>query len=139
MANRWLVKTEPRLFTFDDLLERRVVTWRGVTQPLSRKHLARMRRGDDVLVYHAGSQRAVVGTARVRKGAYPDAQADDPALLAVDLATPEALVRPVRLTELRSERALADWELLRIPRIHVLPVPARAWRRVLALARRPAP
>ena len=139
MPHRWLVKTDPAVFSFDDLLERRAVTWRGVTQPLSLRHLASMRRSDDVLVYHTGARRAVVGTARVRRGAYPDPEATDPALVAVDLAVREALRRPVKLAELLTEPRLAAWVLLRIPRIHVLPVPAGAWRTVLARSRRPAP
>lgn len=139
MANRWLVKTDPSSFTFDDLLEDGAVTWRGVTQPLSLSHLKRMKRGDEVFVYHAGSQRRVVGVARVRKGAYPDPEADDAGALAVvDLSPVESLARPVPLAELRRVEALASWDLLRIPRIHVVPVPAAAWRKVLSLSRRPA-
>lgn len=136
MAHRWLVKTDPKVFAFDDLLARRAFTWRGVRQPLSLSHLWRMRRGDDVFVYHAGPERAVVGTARVRKGAHADPEADDPALAAVVLAAGGALARPVSLAELRAEPSLADWIVVRIPRIHVAPVPAAVWRRVLALARR---
>ena len=70
MAARWLVKTDPRRLTFETFLDRRVVTWRSVTQPVSARHLAELRRGDDVLVYLTGAVRAVVGTARVRRGAY---------------------------------------------------------------------
>ena len=134
MAERWLIKTDPTRFTFADLVEARRTTWRDVTQPQSLAYLRRMRRGDEVLVYHAGSQRAIVGRARVRKGAYvPD---DDLGLHVVDLASGEALERPVTLKELRGVTALSDWALLRIPRLHVMPVPAAAWRKVLMLARR---
>jgi len=134
MARRWLVKTDPASFSFEDFLEDGVVVWGGVVQPLSRGHLRAMRRGDDVLVYHSGAQRAVVGTARVVRGAYPEAGRGKPPLDVVDLAPGTPLARPVRLAELKHEPSLADWELVRIPRIHVLPVPAAAWHRVLALA-----
>lgn len=135
MAERWLVKTDPARLTFDDLVEAGCVTWEGVTQPQSLNHLRRMRRGDEVLVYHAGSQRAVVGLARVRKGAYVPREADD-GLHVVDLAPVEALERPVALKTLRGVRSLASWALLRVPRLHVMPVPAAAWRQVRRLAAR---
>ncbi len=134
MANRWLLKTDPRALTFEDLLDHRVVTWRGVSQPLSRSHLKRMRRGDDVLVYHTGTQRSVVGTAKVRKGAYEDPE--DPGAFVVDVAPGAPLARPVSLAELKADATLSRWELVRIPRIHVMPVPAAAWRKVLALSKR---
>jgi len=133
MADRWLIKTDPSRYTFDDLVEARRVTWRDVTQPQSLAHLRRMRRGDEVLVYHAGSQRAVVGLARVRKGAY--LPADDSGLHVVDLAPVGELEQPVTLKALRGVEALSGWALLRVPRLHVMPVPAGAWRKVLRLAR----
>jgi predicted RNA-binding protein with PUA-like domain len=135
MAEHWLIKTDPTRFTFDDLVEEGRVTWRDVTQPQSLAHLRRMKRGDDVLLYHAGSQRAVVGLARVRKGAYLPAHGGD-GLHVVDLAPVEALARPVTLKELRGVPALSGWALLRVPRLHVMPVPAGAWRKVLGLADR---
>lgn len=134
MPDRWLLKTDPARFTFDDLLEARRTTWRGVRQRLSLSHLRRMRRGDEVLVYHAGSQRRIVGLARVVKGARPDP--DDADLSVVDIAPLAPLARPLPLAELREEPALEGWALLRIPRLHVMPVPAAAWRKVLALSRR---
>lgn len=135
MTERWLIKTDPTRFTFDDLIEVRCVTWQDVTQPQSLGHLRRMRRSDEVLVYHSGSERAVIGLARVRKGAY--VLEDGDGLHVVDLAPVEPLERPVTLKELRSVKALADWSLLRVPRLHVMPVPAPAWRKVLMLGRKP--
>ena len=135
MPERWLVKTDPARLTFDELVEARCVTWEGVTQPQSLRNLRRMRRGDEVLVYHTGAQRAVVGLARVRKGAYVPPSADD-GLHVVDLAPVEALAHPVSLKALRSVKGLSSWALLRVPRLHVMPVPANAWRKVRMLGRR---
>jgi predicted RNA-binding protein with PUA-like domain len=137
MARRWLVKSDPAHYTFERLARDGRVVWRGVTQPHALSHLRRMKRGDDVLVYHMAPQKAIAGIARVRKGAYPDPAAregDD--LTAVDLAPVRALPRPVPLAEIKRERVLATWELVRVPRLSVMPVPARAWNKVLALSRR---
>jgi len=137
MPQRWLLKTDPTRLTFDDLLAAGRTTWRDVRQPLSLAHLKGMRRGDEVLVYHAGSQRRVVGLARVVRGARPDSR--DPALSVVDLAPIAPLARPVTLAELRTQPALEGWVLLRVPRLFVMPVPAAAWRKVLSLSRRAPP
>lgn len=140
MPNRWLVKTDPTALPLEVLSMRTPVTWTGVTQPASLIHLRTMRRGEEVFVYHTGRTRAVVATARVRKGAYPDP--DDPSgrLVLVDLSIRGPLDRPVPLAELRGVPALDGWDLLRIPRLLVMPVPAAAWRKVLSLARRkPSP
>jgi len=137
-GKRWLVKTDPAVFAFDDLSDLRRVAWRGVTQPLSLGHLERMRRGDEVFVYHSGSRREIAGTARVVKGAYVESDGG----VAVDLAAVNSLRRPVALAEIKALAkavpALADWALVRIPRIHVAPVPAAVWHRILSLSRRPA-
>jgi predicted RNA-binding protein with PUA-like domain len=136
MANRWLVKTDPALFDFEEFVARKHLTWEGVTQPASLGNLKRMRRGDDVLVHLTGRVRAIVGTARVRKGAYRDPRDEEGILAVVDLTAGSALVRPVPLLELREEPTCQGWEFLTFPRLTVMPVPAAAWRRVLALARR---
>lgn len=136
MAARWLLKTDPSFFSFAEFRTRGRTTWEGITQPASLAHLRKMRRGDDVLLYLTRHVRAVVGTARVRKGAYPDPRDEEGRLTVVDLTVGVALERPVTLMELREETVCADWELIWFPRLLVMPVPARAWQKVLALARR---
>ena len=131
----WLVKTDPRRFAFDDLRRSARTVWDGTRHPLALRHLRAMRRGDAVLVYHSGTQRAVVGVARVVRGAYRDRTGD----WVVDLAARHGLGRPVRRVELAALPALATWELVRIPRLTILPVPGEAWRAVLQLAGRAPP
>ncbi len=139
MPNRWLVKTDPALLPHDEIEARKALTWEGVTQPASLAHLKRMRCGEEVLVYLTGSTRAVVATAKVRKGAYPDPEDVGGRLALVDLTITGLLARPVSLAELRQVESLAGWDLLRIPRLHVMPAPAGAWRKVVALAKRKPP
>jgi predicted RNA-binding protein with PUA-like domain len=131
----WLVKSEPTTYAWERFVRERGTRWDGVRNPLARKHLAGMKTGDLVLFYHSGEGKAVVGTARVVKEAYPDPSAAGGTWLAVDLAPLAPLPRPVALAEIKAERALADLALVRQPRLSVMPVPKQAYERILALAR----
>src|SRR5258707_15570076 len=65
MPNYWLVKTEPSTYSFDDLKREGVATWDGVKNPVAMKHLRAMQAGDEVLVYHTGNEKSVIGVAQV--------------------------------------------------------------------------
>jgi predicted RNA-binding protein with PUA-like domain len=127
VSARWLVKTEPSTYSFADLRREGRTTWDGVKNPVALKHLRAMRVGDEVFVYHTGDEKAVVGRARVSAAAKPQ-QAD--ADVAVVLEAEEPLPVPVTLAALKARRELADWDLVRLPRLSVMPVPAAAWKAV---------
>lgn len=124
MGQRWLVKTEPSQYSFSDLQRELRTRWDGVKNPLALKNLATMARGDPVLVYHTGAEKAVVGTARVAAATAGE----------VELAAGAALPRPVTLAELKADKTLADWQLVRLPRLSVLTVTDRQWEAVMAKA-----
>lgn len=132
MAKRWLVKTEPSTYSFDDLLREGTTRWEGVKNAQALIHLRAMSVGDDVLVYHTGGEKAVVGLARVAKGPYPDPKAEDEKRVVVDLAAVARLPRAVPISELRGRAELAKWDLLRNSRLSVMPVPDEAWKAVRA-------
>lgn len=135
---RWLVKTEPSTYAFDDLRREGRTAWTGVRNALAQQHLRAMARGDRVLVYHTGAEKAVVGLAAVERAPYSDPTAPAPApgragLLCVDLVPVRALPAPLPLARLRDDPALAGWELLALPRLSVMPVPAAVAARLEAL------
>jgi predicted RNA-binding protein with PUA-like domain len=139
----WLVKTEPSDYAWSALVREGRVTWDGVTNPLARIHLRAMREGDPVLVYHSGSERAVVGLARVARGPHAPPGSPpgfDPArgAVVVDLVPVSAAPAPVRLSDLRDDPACRDFALVRMPRLSTMPVPEPAWRAVLRRAGWPA-
>jgi predicted RNA-binding protein with PUA-like domain len=134
---RWLVKSDPESYGFADLERDERTVWDGVANALALKHLAAMRPGDEVLVYESGAIKAVVGRARVVGAPRADPKLADPKRLVVDLAAGERLAHPVPLAALRADPAFADFALVRISRLSVMPVPAAIWSRLLALARRP--
>lgn len=123
----WLLKTEPGSYSYDDLEKDGRTTWDGVKNPAAVANLGRMKEGDAVFVYHTGGEKAVVGSARVARAAYPDPKAKDPRRLVVDLEPAGRLARPVPLAELRAVPAFADSPLLRQPRLSVVPLTPRQW------------
>ena len=137
MAQRWLFKTEPSTYSWADLERDRRTVWDGVKNALALKHLAAVATGDEVLVYHTGDEKAAVGIAKVVRGAYPDPKQKDARLVVVDLQPVKALARPVALGEMRANPKLAGFDLLRLPRLSVMPVSAEQWAAIMEMARRP--
>lgn len=130
---RWLVKTEPGEYSFDDLVRAGKDVWDGVRNPLALKHLRAMRPGDEVFVYHTGRVRAIVGIARVAGHPYPDPKGGDARWTVVDVEAVRPLKRPVALEEIKADPAFSKWELVRISRLSVMPVPDELWRRILEM------
>jgi predicted RNA-binding protein with PUA-like domain len=130
----WLLKTEPDCYAWDDLARDKRTVWDGVTNALALKHIRAMKKGDLALVYHTGSERQAVGIAEVTKGPYPDPSTDDERQVVVDLKPRRKLKRPVTLDEIKADPAFAGWDLLRISRLSVVPVPEQMWRRLEGLS-----
>jgi len=133
VPNYWIVKTEPSTYSFDQLERDATTVWDGVRNNLALKHLREMKRGDRVLVYHSGEEKAVVGLAEVAAEAYPDPKQKDPKLVVVDLKAAGRLPRPVPLAEIKQEPAFADLALVRIGRLSVAPASAEQFKRLLKM------
>lgn len=133
MSSYWLLKTEPTTYSFDRLLQEGQAIWDGVRNNLALKYLREMKAGDQVLIYHSGSDKAVVGQGKVVRPAYPDPAASDPKLVVVDLVPTGRLPKPVPLAAVKAEPSLADLALVRMPRLSVMPVPAEAWKKILSM------
>jgi predicted RNA-binding protein with PUA-like domain len=134
---RWLFKTEPSTYSFEDLEKKPAGdVWDGVTNALALKHLRDVRLGDEVLIYHTGDQKAVVGIAEVTRDAYPDPSQKDPKIVVVDLKALKRLPRAVPLADLKKDPLYADFALVRLPRLSVMPVPPDLWLDLLKTASR---
>ena len=136
---RWLLKTEPDTYAFDDLVRDKKAVWDGVTNALALKHIRTMSKGDEAIIYHTGTERAAVGLATIVTGPYPDPKADDEKQVVVDLRVGKRLSRPVELAEMKADPVFAGWDLIRIGRLSVVPVPDKMWARLLALAAKAKP
>lgn len=132
----WLAKTEPSTYSWQQLQKDKKTRWDGVRNAQARNNLAAMKKGDEVLIYHSGDERAAVGIATVTKTAYPDPTAEDPRWLCVDLAAGKALPSPVPLARIKAQPSLAGIALIRQSRLSVLPLSAAEFRAIVALAKR---
>src|SRR6266404_2692514 len=102
MKKYWLVKQEPEAYSWNDFVADGKTSWTGVRNYTARNNLRGMRKGDEVLFYHSGDDKAVVGIAKVKRPAYPDPTATEGDWSAVDLAPVRPLRRPVTLHEIKA-------------------------------------
>jgi predicted RNA-binding protein with PUA-like domain len=148
----WLVKSEPSVFSFDDLLRAPncATCWDGVRNFAARNFLRDgMKLGDRVFFYHSMAEpQAIAGICEVVREAYPDYTALDathrhfdpdsnpaaPRWCMVDLRAVAQFTRPVTLPEIKARKELADMALLRIGRLSVTPVREREYKTILAMA-----
>lgn len=119
--NYWLVKSEPDVYAFDQLLAEGRVCWDGVRNYQARNNLRAMRTDDLCLYYHSNIGLEIVGIARVVREAYPDPTAEKGDWSAVDLAPVKALNRPVPLADIKAHPALQQFGLVRNGRLSVMP------------------
>lgn len=126
--NYWLLKTEPSEYSYANLEERKKAVWDGVTNPLALKYIKAMRKGDLVFIYHTGDEKQIVGIATVTSDPYPDPKDDTGRLSVVDIAPKQQLKKSVTLTAVKAKKEFADWELVRMGRLSVVPVDEARWK-----------
>ena len=134
MKNFWLVKQEPTAYSWSDFVAEGQTAWTGVRNYTARNNLRKMRKGDEVLFYHSGEEKAVVGIARVTRSAYPDATSEEGNWSAVDLAPIKALPQPVTLRQIKSESRLKQIPLVRQSRLSVMPLGESEFREIVKMA-----
>src|SRR5437588_4773009 len=122
MKSFWLVKQEPSDYSWSDFIADGGTSWTGVRNFAARNNLRRMAKGDEVLFYHSGEDKAVVGIARVARSAYYDATAKEGDWIGDDLGPVKKLPRPVTLAEIKAKRDLRSIALVRQPRLSVMPL-----------------
>ncbi|MEO6581364.1 MAG: EVE domain-containing protein [Sphingomicrobium sp.] len=128
----WLMKSEARTYSWDDLVRDGGTDWDGVRNNAARLHLRAMRQGDQALFYHSGADRAVVGIMAIAGPGEPDGA--DGAWVKVPVKPVRPLARPVTLAAIKAEPKLARMELIRQSRLSVAPVRDEEWALVLKMA-----
>lgn len=136
MAAKWLLKSDPEHYSFSDLERDGQTVWDGISNNLALKNLRNVHRRDLVMVYHTGEERAVVGLAEAVSDPYPDPQQKDARLAVINLRAKEKLARPMPLDEIKKSSALKDFDLVRLPRLSVMPISDDQWNTILAMARK---
>jgi predicted RNA-binding protein with PUA-like domain len=131
---KWLLKTEPDTYSWDDLVRDKKTTWDGITNALALKHLRTMKKGDLALVYHTGNEKQAIGIAEVTSSAYKHPKELDEHLAVIDLKAKSKLSSPVTLATMKSDPALKGWDQIRNSRLSVVPVPDAIWKRIEELS-----
>jgi predicted RNA-binding protein with PUA-like domain len=129
---RWLMKSEPESYSWDDLVRDGATEWDGVRNPAARLHLKAMQPGDQALFYHSGKEKAAVGVMTITRAWRPDGA--DGSWASVAVAPAERLARPVTLKAMKAEPKLAGLEMLRQSRLSVSPVSDGQWSVLMAMA-----
>jgi predicted RNA-binding protein with PUA-like domain len=130
----WLFKEEPTHYSFAQLQRDGRTVWDGVRNALARQHLRQMRKGDRAFYYHTGKEKAIVGEVRVVSDPWTVPEAEDPKEVLVEVKAVRLLPHAVALARIKDDPLLADWDLVRLPRLSVMPVTEEQWRRVEELS-----
>lgn len=119
--NYFLVKSEPETYSWQQFEKDGKTMWEGVRNYAARIHLRAMKKGDHVLFYHSGEDKAVMGIAKVEKEAYQDPTTKEDWSV-VDLSPENALKKPVTLSAVKAEKKLQNIYLVRQGRLSVMPL-----------------
>jgi predicted RNA-binding protein with PUA-like domain len=133
--NYFLVKQEPETYSFDDFVKDEKTDWTGVRNYQARNFLRDMKKGDEVLFYHSGGEKAVVGTATVSKAAFPDPSATEGDWAAVELKAGKKLKNAVTLAEIKAEPRLANILLVRNGRISVMSLTKAEYEEIVSMSK----
>lgn len=129
----WLVKTEPKEYSFDDLLRDSKVVWDGVRNFQARNNLKSMKSNDKVLVYHSGKSKEIVGIAFVVREHYTDPGDKTNMWVVVELAPVKKLKQSITLTQIKKEKSLSKMSLLKQSRLSVMPVSKSEFNFIVSL------
>ena len=130
----WLLKTEPSVYSYDDLERDGATMWDGVTNNTALQNIRKIQSGDLAIIYHTGDERAAVGVAEVSRGYYVNPESDNPKLAVCDVKAKARLDKPVTLAQVKAHPELQSSDLVRQGRLSVVPISAEQWRILLELA-----
>jgi predicted RNA-binding protein with PUA-like domain len=130
----WLVKSEPSVYSWDQLVKEKETCWSGVRNYAARINLRAMKKGDEVLYYHSNEGVEIVGIAKVSKEAYQDPTTEDDRWVAVDIKAVKKLKQPVSLDTLKKDKRFANMDLVRLGRLSVQTVKDDEWKMIMEMA-----
>lgn len=133
--NRWLMKSEPDVYGWDDLVAEGEGTWDGVRNHTAARNLREMARGDEAFFYHSNIGLEIVGIVRISRAHFPDPTDPDGKWAAVKVRPVKKLPATVTLKEIKADPALAQMELVKYSRLSVGRVTPEEWQHVLAMAK----
>jgi len=137
--NYWLAKQEPsgpRGYNILQLQKDKKTMWDGVHNNLALKHIRNMKKGDLVFFYHTGDERQVVGIMSVISDPYSNPEEENKRFVVVDVKFKKLFKTPITLEMIKKQKKFKDWELLRISRLSVMPVPKIIWDDIIKMSQK---
>ena len=129
---RWALLADPETYGWNELIRDKKAVWDGIKNSRAQANLQKCNVGDVALIYNTAPDKAIMGTARVSRAAYPDPNAPD--RVVIDIEPIVALKEPLPMSELRADGVLAEMGFVKMPRVAVQPVTAKQWDRVMSLS-----
>jgi predicted RNA-binding protein with PUA-like domain len=130
----WLVKSEPSVYSYEQLEKDKQTVWDGVRNYAARLNLRAMKKGEEALFYHSNDGMEIVGIAKIAREAYQDPTTEDDAWVAVDLKPFRPLKKPVGLLQIKGDKRLSEMDLVRLGRLSVQKVTEKEWAIIMELA-----
>ena len=131
----WLLKTEPNEYSYADLEKENTAVWDGVKNGLALKNMRAMLRGEEVFIYHTGKERRIMGISQVVSTAYPDPKLNEVKRLVIDIRAVRKLAEPITLAQIKQDEQFTGFDLLRLPRLSIVPVLPQHWQRLLEMTK----
>ncbi|MFW5792949.1 MAG: EVE domain-containing protein [Bacteroidota bacterium] len=131
--NYWLVKSEPKAYSWQKLIKDKKTIWDGVRNYQARNNMKEMKEGDAVLFYHSVSEKSVIGIAKVSREYFQDPTTDDNRWVVVELKADKELAKPVNLEQIKKNSKLADVALVKQARLSVMPLTKKEFEEIVKM------
>jgi predicted RNA-binding protein with PUA-like domain len=129
----WLAKSDPETYGWSDLVREGKTSWDGVRNYKARNYIRAMKPGDQLLFYHSGKEKSVVGAMKVLSEPYVDRTSKEDVWSAVDVAPAWTLKSPVSLSRIKAEPSLRNIQLVRVARLSVMPLEKDQFRTIVSM------
>ena len=136
---RFLLKTEPSEYSFDDLIRDTTTVWSGIRNATALIHLRTMKKGDEAFLYHTGNEKQIIGIVQITTDPYPDPKLKNEKLVVIEIRPIRKLDYPVPLSVIKSKNEFRTFPLVTISRLSVMPVSDAEWKSILALSKKVQP
>ena len=134
--NYWLMKSEPDVFSYDDLVKKGREHWDGVRNYTARNNMRAMKKGDIAFFYHSNTDKAVVGIMEIIKESYQDPTTKEAAWVCVDVAPKEKLKNHVTLSDIKANPKLAEMKLIKLGRLSVMDITKKEFDEIIKMSKK---
>lgn len=130
------MKSEPDVFSYDDLVKKGKEHWDGVRNYTARNNLRAMKKGDIAFFYHSNTDKAVIGIMEIVKEAYQDPTTSEEQWVCVDVAPKEKLKHPVYLIDIKANPKLAEMKLIKLGRLSVMDITKKEFDEIMRMSKK---